>query len=172
VVAGDNKPFPADDAFFGIDRRREVSAPAAMPPWASGVRHETLGPSACHERHHRREGSSLGAGYLVLVARELTGLSQRRLAQRVGTSQPSLAKIESGSRIPTLRSLLRVAAAAGYELVLGLIGADEDPPLPDELDAFALLGVLRPDPEDDLADFVAFREPSVFEGPLDHAVRR
>jgi len=55
--------------------------------------------------------------------------------------------------------------------VLGLIGADEDPPLPDELDAFALLGVLRPDPEADLADFVVFREPSVFEGPRDHVVR-
>ena len=45
------------------------------------------------------------------------------------------------------------------------MGADEDPPLPEELDAFALLGVLRPDPEDDLADFVVFREPSVFDGP-------
>ena len=109
----------------------------------------------------------MGAGFLVLVARELTGLSQRRLARRVGTSQPSLAKIESGARIPTLRTMLRVAAAAGYELVLGLIGADEDPPLLDELDAFALIGVLRPNPEDDLADFVLFREPSVFEGPKD-----
>ena len=109
----------------------------------------------------------MGAGFLVLVARELTGLSQRRLARRVGTSQPSLAKIESGARIPTLRTMLRVAAAAGYELVLGLIGADEDPPLLDELDAFALIGVLRPNPHDDLADFVVFREPSVFDAPKD-----
>lgn len=109
----------------------------------------------------------MGAGYLVLVARELTGLSQRRLAQRVGTTQPSLAKIESGSRIPTLRNMLRVATAAGYELVLGLIGADEDPPLPDELDPFALVGVLRLNPEDDLADFVVLKEPSVFDGPKD-----
>ena len=111
--------------------------------------------------------SPLGAGYLVLVARELTGLSQRRLARRAGTSQPTLAKIESGSRIPTVRSLLRIAEAAGFELVLGLIGADEDPPLPEELGAFALLGVLRPDPADDLADFVVLKEPSVFEGPSD-----
>jgi transcriptional regulator with XRE-family HTH domain len=109
----------------------------------------------------------MGAGYLVLVARELTGLSQRRLANRVGTTQPSLAKIESGSRIPTVRSLIRVAEATGYELVLGLIGADEDPPLPEELDAFALVGVLRTDPEDGLADFVVFREPSVLDGPKD-----
>jgi transcriptional regulator with XRE-family HTH domain len=107
----------------------------------------------------------VGAGYLVLVVRELTGLSRRKLALRAGTSQPSLAKIESGSRIPTLRSMLRIGAAAGYELVLGLMGADEDPPLPEELEMFALLGVLRPDPEDDLADFVVFREPSAFEGP-------
>jgi transcriptional regulator with XRE-family HTH domain len=106
----------------------------------------------------------MGAGYLVLVARELTGLSQRTLAERAGTSQPSLAKIESGSRIPTLRSMLRVAAA-GYELVLGLMSADEDPPLPEELEMFALLGVLRTDPQDDLASFVVFREPSVFDGP-------
>jgi transcriptional regulator with XRE-family HTH domain len=107
----------------------------------------------------------MGAGYLVLVARELTGLSQRTLAERAGTSQPSLAKIESGSRIPTLRSMLRVAAAAGYELVLGLMRADEDPPLPEELEMFALLGVLRTDPQDDLASFVVSREPSVFDGP-------
>ena len=108
----------------------------------------------------------MGAGYVVLVARELTGLSQRKLARRAQTSQPSLAKIESGSRIPTLRTMLRVATAAGYELVLGLIGADEDPPLPDELDPFALVGVLRPD-QDDLASFVVFKEPSVFDGPSD-----
>jgi transcriptional regulator with XRE-family HTH domain len=108
----------------------------------------------------------MGAGYLVLVARELTGPSQRRLANRVGTTQPSLAKIESGSRIPTVRGLIRVAEAAGYELVLGLIGADVDP-LPEELDAFALVGVLRTDTEDGLADFVEFREPSVFDGPKD-----
>ena len=113
----------------------------------------------------------LAGGRVRRPGRSGAGLSQRRLAQRVGTSQPSLAKIESGSRIPTLRSLLRVAAAAGYELVLGLIGADEDPPLHDELVAFALLGVVRPDPEDDLADFVVFREPGVFEGPRDHLVR-
>ena len=65
--------------------------------------------------------------------------------------------------------MLRVAEAAGFELVLGLIGADEDPPLADELGAFALLGVLRPDPADDLVDFVVLREPSVLEGPSDLA---
>lgn len=43
------------------------------------------------------QASSLGAGHLILVARELTGLSQRKLAARAGTSQPALAKLTMGS---------------------------------------------------------------------------
>jgi transcriptional regulator with XRE-family HTH domain len=169
VVGGADQPSAAEEALFGIGAGRDVSVPGPMPPATSGDGRNFPVEPPYRGRHRPQQVSSLGAGYLVLVARELTGLSQRRLAGRVGTSQPSLAKIGSGSRIPTLRSLLRVAGAAGYEFVLGLIGADEDQPLPDELDAFALLGVLRPDPDDDLADFVVFREPSVFDGPREDA---
>jgi len=64
------------------------------------------------------QASSLGAGHLILVARELTGLSQRKLAARAGTSQPALAKLETGNGLPSIRTLLRIAEAAGFELVL------------------------------------------------------
>ena len=111
------------------------------------------------------QAHSIGAGYLVLVARELTGLSQRRLAEYAQTTQPSLAKIESGQRIPTVRTLLRFANAAGFELVLGLREADADAPVPGEVDAFALVGILRANDDDDLLDFIVLREPSVFDGP-------
>ena len=158
-----------DDAFSDIDGPGGGSSSAVMPPTASGVWHEPQGAPVCQEGH-RPQASPIGAGYLVLVARELTGLSQRKLAERAGTTQPSVAKIESGSRIPTVRTLLRIAGSAGYELVLGLIGADEDPLLPDELDAFALLGVLRSNPTDGLADFVVLREPSVFDSPTGDGV--
>ena len=43
----------------------------------------------------------LGAGYLILVVRELSGLSQRALAHAIGTSQPTLATLETGNRVPT-----------------------------------------------------------------------
>jgi transcriptional regulator with XRE-family HTH domain len=111
--------------------------------------------------------SALGAGHLILVARELTGLSQRRLAERIGTSQPGLATVESGNRLPTVRTLMRVAAAAGFDLVIGLRrkGAAEPDPATLERQGFALLGMLRADPTDGLADFVVLREPTVFEGP-------
>jgi transcriptional regulator with XRE-family HTH domain len=111
--------------------------------------------------------SALGAGHLILVARELTGLSQRRLADLIGTSQPGLATVESGNRLPTVRTLMRVAAAAGFDLVIGLRRTEAAAPDPATLErqGFALLGMLRADPTDGLADFVVLREPTVFEGP-------
>jgi transcriptional regulator with XRE-family HTH domain len=111
--------------------------------------------------------SPLGAGYLILVVRELSGLSQRSLARAIGTSQPTLATLETGNRTPTIRTLMRVARSAGFELVIGLRRPGAPRPDPDILHAqgFDLLGSLRPDPQDGLADFVVLREPSPFEGP-------
>ena len=111
--------------------------------------------------------SPLGAGYLILVARELTGLSQARLARRAATSQPALARLETGNVLPALRTLLRIVDAAGFHLVLGLRRPNAPTPAPAELEAagFALLGTIHPNPDDGLADFVVLREPSPLEGP-------
>jgi transcriptional regulator with XRE-family HTH domain len=43
------------------------------------------------------------------------GLTQRQLAARAGTSQPAIAAYESAVKSPTLRTLGRLAAAAGFE---------------------------------------------------------
>lgn len=109
----------------------------------------------------------LGAGYLVLVARELSGLSQRALASEIGSSQPSLATLETGNRLPTIRTLLRVADAVGLELVLGFRRPRLPRPDPDAIArlGFALLGTLHPNAEDGLADYLVFREPKPWEGP-------
>ena len=111
--------------------------------------------------------SPLGAGYLILVVRELSGMSQRVLARSIGTSQPTLATLETGNRVPTVRTLLRVADATGFELVIGLRRPNNTAPNPDALRAqgFDLLGTLKPNPQDGLADFVVLREPSPVEGP-------
>ena len=62
---------------------------------------------------------------------------------------------------------MRVARSAGFELVIGLRRPGTRTPDPGILHAqgFDLLGTLRPDPQDGLADFVVLREPSPFEGP-------
>lgn len=64
----------------------------------------------------------LDAGYLILVARELSDLSQRALASEMGSSQPSLATLEIGNRLPTIRTLLRVADAADSSSSSGFAG--------------------------------------------------
>jgi transcriptional regulator with XRE-family HTH domain len=114
------------------------------------------------------QASPLGAGELILVARELTGMSQRGLATAVGTSQPALATLETGNRMPTIRTLLRVAEAAGLELLVGLRHREVGPtPDPETLRRFgiALVGTLHTSTGDGMADFVAMRMPSPFEGP-------
>ena len=111
--------------------------------------------------------SPLGAGFLILVVRELTGMSQRVLARTIGTSQPTLATLETGNRTPTIRTPMRVADATGFELVIGLRRPNAPAPKPNDLQAqgFDLLGTLKPNPQDGLADFVVLREPSPLEGP-------
>ena len=58
---------------------------------------------------------------LLLEARRLAGLTQRDLAKRAGTSQPAIARIESGLVSPTLSTLERLVGAAGYDLKLSLV---------------------------------------------------
>jgi hypothetical protein len=62
---------------------------------------------------------------------------------------------------------MRVAAAGRFELVIGLRrpNAPTQDPTTIHSQGFDLIGTLRPNPEDGLADFVVMREPSPFEGP-------
>ncbi len=53
---------------------------------------------------------------LLRQARERAGLSQRQLAQRAGTAQSVVARIERGLTSPSWDTLERLLEAAGYEL--------------------------------------------------------
>ncbi|CAN5743173.1 hypothetical protein BH18ACT17_BH18ACT17_12940 [soil metagenome] len=97
--------------------------------------------------------SSLGVGELILSARELAGMPQRALASRAGTSQAAVTAIETGNRLPTVRTLMRLVDAAGFELVVGLRRPDAATPI--------ALGALVAG-EDELADYVPIRAPSPF----------
>ncbi len=48
------------------------------------------------------------------------GLSQRELAQLVGTTQSAIARLERGGRPPRIDTLLRIADALDCELVVEL----------------------------------------------------
>lgn len=70
----------------------------------------------------------INAGKLVADARARCALSQRELAERSGTSQSAIARLESGATRPTLATLERTLAAAGFALRCELVPlADPDP---------------------------------------------
>lgn len=56
------------------------------------------------------------AATLLREARTQAGLSQRQLAQRAGTAQSVIARIERGLASPSWGTLSRLLAAAGLEL--------------------------------------------------------
>jgi transcriptional regulator with XRE-family HTH domain len=51
----------------------------------------------------------------VLLLRRRAGVTQSRLAELAGTSQPTIAAYESGSKVPNLRTLRKLARALGLE---------------------------------------------------------
>lgn len=60
----------------------------------------------------------------LVAARSRAKLSQSELAEKLGTTQSSVARLEGGGVTPTLRTLRRYAAATGMRLKLELIAED------------------------------------------------
>ena len=54
----------------------------------------------------------------VIEARSRMGLTQKDLARRMGTTQPAVARLESGRTRPSMRTLERVAKATGSRLLI------------------------------------------------------
>ena len=56
----------------------------------------------------------------LIRARTRTGLSQKDVARRMGTTQSAIARMESGKPLPSLRSLKRYAQATGTKIKISL----------------------------------------------------
>ena len=54
----------------------------------------------------------------LIAARARAGLSQSEVAQRMGTTQSVVARLESGKRPPSMRTVERFAQAVGGHAVL------------------------------------------------------
>lgn len=59
----------------------------------------------------------------LIAARTRAGLSQSEVAQRMGTTQSVIARLESGKRPPSLRTVARFAQAVGGHMVLRIENA-------------------------------------------------
>jgi ribosome-binding protein aMBF1 (putative translation factor) len=63
------------------------------------------------------EGEFVLAG-AVMDVRNRAGLTQEELARRMGTTQPVVARLESGRTRPSMRTLERLAEATGSRLLI------------------------------------------------------
>ncbi len=69
----------------------------------------------------REAWEASGPAYQVARLRILRGLTQQQLAERVGTRQPSIARLESGREEPKLGFLRRVAEALEARLEVRIV---------------------------------------------------
>ncbi|HZD87104.1 MAG TPA: helix-turn-helix transcriptional regulator [Gaiellaceae bacterium] len=79
------------------------------------------------ERFHERFVAGDRGWFFAQIAdrvaeqRTALGLSQRELAERCGTTQSAIARLERGGRPPRIDTLLRIAEALQCELVVELV---------------------------------------------------
>ncbi len=57
------------------------------------------------------------ACYLITEARMYAGLTQAQLAKKINTKQPSIARAENGTVIPSISFLNKIAKATGTRLI-------------------------------------------------------
>jgi len=82
---------------------------------------------ARHSEEYRAEAARLepyeSLARMIIARRIRYGLTQRQLAERMGTSVSAVSRVESGTHRPSIETLERLADAFGERLVLGF----EDP---------------------------------------------
>jgi ribosome-binding protein aMBF1 (putative translation factor) len=85
-------------------------------------------PPEDRQEYDRAYAAATLAGQLAELAytlRTRAGLTQTELARRMGTTQSSIARIESGDSLPTLDMLSRLAHATGSTLRLAAPGISD-----------------------------------------------
>jgi transcriptional regulator with XRE-family HTH domain len=63
------------------------------------------------KKEYERYDLAFEIGQMVLEARLFKGITQQKLAEKLGTKQPSVARLENGQRLPSLSFLEKVANA-------------------------------------------------------------
>ncbi|MGO9274161.1 MAG: helix-turn-helix domain-containing protein [Terriglobia bacterium] len=80
------------------------------------------------EPKYRRAYEALEEEFLlasaVMDVRTRAGLTQEQLARKMGTTQPVVARLESGRGRPSMRTLERLAEATGSRLLISFAPID------------------------------------------------
>lgn len=76
------------------------------------------GDSEARRRGYQEAKDAFQLGARIRAERERVGLTQSELAEKMGTTQPTIARLEAGGVTPSLDTLHRAADALGLELVV------------------------------------------------------
>lgn len=82
------------------------------------VPYEVIKEELLKDPETRKAYDALETAYQVACLRIERGLTQKQLADLVGTKQPSIARLESGKVAPSLPFLNRVVEALGGQLIV------------------------------------------------------
>ncbi len=74
--------------------------------------------TAERRRGYEAAGRAIRLAFELRALRESKGLSQRELAEQVGTTQSAIARLEGGRISPSLPTLDRIATALGAEVTV------------------------------------------------------
>jgi DNA-binding XRE family transcriptional regulator len=81
--------------------------------------------SPARRRGYDKAGRAIRIASEIRSLREKKGLSQRELAERVGTTQSAIARLEAGNVSPSLPTLDKIAAALDAEVSLAIVDMGE-----------------------------------------------
>ncbi len=62
----------------------------------------------------------------IIRSRTAAGISQKDLAEKIGTTQSTIARLESGAHTPSVSTLRRVAEATHTKLRISLVPAGDE----------------------------------------------
>jgi transcriptional regulator with XRE-family HTH domain len=70
--------------------------------------------------------ASMRAAEIIQEARKRAGLSQRELAEFLGTTQPVVARWETGKRAPSFNRVVEAVRACGFDLSIRIVPRDDE----------------------------------------------
>lgn len=76
-----------------------------------------LNIDALSPEDYTKEDLASQIGLMITQLRIINGLTQEELAEKVGTKQPSIARLENGNSLPSLKFLYEIAQAVDTYLI-------------------------------------------------------
>lgn len=80
-------------------------------------KNELLKDSKFREEYYKKDSLAFEISEMIIKARIKRGMTQEELAKKVGTKQSSIARLENGNSLPSIKFLQKIAKAFNTVLI-------------------------------------------------------